>query len=334
MQSGFDFGDVQQVKPIEMPPGTWERNYERPNVDLSAVARMAAAARANLNRVPASVREYFEAGVEQLEAGVVALQNAGEVKRWDLSALEEIEFEPEVPLIEAFTALCRQQSKAAEHSTGVQWKVREQIEAKYYAVRVEDVGTVILRKYFFHDTVSIRYEPPSLLGRRCTDRFFLDSYADEAKSVEIPHRFWGTAYAADKIAFSGKGKASVPTFRYGGREYVVTSRTSSIKGENPYAIGTAWALCPVSQWSGRTYSYQEHSRMLEDGRQERSDYRGIAVLVRGQEMVIESAMFVYDLNAQPLTYVHGDDEAPQDEDSDPALLEEVYDEQEEEEAVA
>lgn len=329
MQAGFDFGDVQQVKPIEMPPGTWERNQERPNVDLAAIVRLAASARANLGKAPACVREYFEVGVQQLEAGVDSLQNVGEVKRWDLSALEEFEFEPEVPMIETFEALCRQQSRAAAQSAGVQWKVREHIEAKYYAVRVEDVGTVILRKYFYHDTVSIRYEPPSLLGRRCTYRFFLDSYADEAKSVEMPHKLWGIAFAADKIAFSGKGKASVPTFRYAGREYVVTSRTSSIKNENPYAIGTAWALCPVSQWSGKTYSYQEHIKMLEDGRQERSDYRGIAVLVRGQEMVIESAMFVYDLNAEPLTFQLDAGETTEDEESAPTLLEE-YEEQEEE----
>ncbi|MGF6440226.1 hypothetical protein [Paraburkholderia youngii] len=334
MQSGFDFGDLQAVRAIEVAAGTWEQNYERPSLGLPDFQAMAVNARAKLNTVPASAREYFDAGVQRFEAALGSLKNAVEVKRSDLSTLEEFEFEPEGPLAEAFTSLSRRHSGAATPADGVKWKVREQIDASYYAVRVEGVGTVILRKYFHHDTVSITYEPPSPLGRRCTDRFFLDSYADAAQSIELPHKLWGVAFAADKIAYAGKGKASVPTFRYGGREYVVTSRLSSIKNGSAYAIGTAWALCPISQWPGKSYSYQEHSKLLEDGRQERSDYRGIVVLVRGQEMVIESAMFVYDLNAEPQTYVLDAGETSMDEDHDPMLLDGHHEQADSEEAFA
>lgn len=328
MQAGFDFGDVRDVKPIEMPPGTWERrDREEPNLD--AVVALASRVRANLAGVPASVRAFFEAGVLQFEAALAVLTQKPEVKPWEFHDLKDFDVEVSADDQEAFKALCRQQSVASSHPHGVDWKVREHIEASRFAVRVEGVGILCLVKYFTRADAFLEFVPPAVSGNKHQEAFFHHSYEDDAQSVALPYKVWGKAYAADKMAYSGKGKASVPTFRYGGREYLISGSLSGPGKEGRYSIGTAWALCPRSQWTGNVYSYEAHTKMLDRGIQQRSDYRGIAVLVRGQEMVIESAMFVYDLNAQPLDYSH-DDEDVRDEESDPSLLEREFEDEDEE----
>lgn len=328
MQAGFNFGEPRATSAVEMPPGTWEPVENCGFPTLSSVCAMAESVRSRMAFVPDSVRALFDAGVRQFESALMPLLAKDTVNAWDLHDLNDFDLGLGSSEVQAFKALCRHQSGVATHPDGVRWKTREQFDDKTFAICVDGVGCLMLGEYFPRHDPRVVYLPPSLIGPQPSDTFFLHSYADDAISVAMRHEVWGPGFAADRIANSDNGMATVSTFTYGGRDYIVTAGAYGYDGGKRYAIGTAWRLCPRSEWSGKTYSYRDHCRLLEDGIQERSDCRGIAVVVRGEVMVIESAMFVYDLNHQGHAYVSTPQSATGASACDSCLLDEAPAEEE------
>ncbi|MGP8437832.1 hypothetical protein ACT2FY_39075 [Paraburkholderia fungorum] len=190
---------------------------------------------------------------------------------------------------------------------GIEVKSRKDGHVTTSAVFVEGVGTLIARHWEQTDSGHIAYEP-------WKDHFFLPSYHDDMPSLRVPVTTWRRAYCADKIAMSGAGVASVPTFKLRGREYVQVGSMGF--GEMEY--GRAWCICPISDWTGDTYSYRTICKAWDDGVLERGDERGLVVKVRGQLCVFESALEIYD-------------ERPRDVDSIAQLLADRADDEQDEE---
>lgn len=122
------------------------------------------------------------------------------------------------------------------------------------------------------------------------DSVFLDSYQDRQPVIYAPEHVWAKAYCADKLAMSGAGVASVPTFTLNGREYVNTGSS----GTRDYHECHAWTIRPLAQWDGPTYSYQTHCQAWDEGRIERGDQHGLVVSVRGKKCVLDGPAVVYD----------------------------------------
>lgn len=183
--------------------------------------------------------------------------------------------------VDAFFKTCEQLCKSPV--AGIEMKSRDDGQMKECAVFVEGVGTLVARHWAINGNGHIAYAP-------WKDSIFLASYRDGMPVVRVPYATWKAAYCADKIAMSGAGVASVPTFKLGGRDYVQTGGS----GYRGIEHGRAWRICPIADWNGETYSYRSICKAWDEGICERGDDRGLVVKVRGQLCVLESAIEVFD----------------------------------------
>jgi hypothetical protein len=142
------------------------------------------------------------------------------------------------------------------------------------------------------------------------DPLFLEGYRDGAAHAYCSEAVWAPAYSAQLIAEAHKKIPSVRTFKFGGREYVNTGARHC----GDYSACSAWAITPVEDWTGDTFSYAELTQAWDRGAAERGDERGLLVRVRGQLCVLESYMTVYDDQPRQILAVQSDQDADVDED--------------------
>jgi len=308
-QFGFDFGAVAEFKPIEMARGTW--NDRRGDEVLPGEVEEA---QLHLGEAPVAVIDLFKAGVEAATQTVNDIRSDTRHGQFRYHELRATRLEPSAQDLEDFIAGCRAQAKGGPVIGKVNWKVREAFVCSTYAVHVENVGTLFAQSRRVNGRIGLSFVP----GPRGS--FFLDGYEDSMQSVALPYDVWGPTYAADKLANSNKGVASVQTFRYENRQYFVSGTTSG--GGTNVIHGTAWRLCLPEQWHGERYSYHSLGVAVNAGTRQCGDRRGMVVLVRGREFVVEEAVLVYDLNGWHLTANHlaeaesEDDEPASDQEGD------------------
>jgi hypothetical protein len=237
--------------------------------------------------------DLFKAGVDAATKIVNDIRSDTRHGQFRCYELRATEIESSAHDLEAFIACCRTQAKAGPVIDRVSWKVREAFDCSTYAVHVENVGTVLAQSRGVNGSIGLSFVPEP------RDTFFLDSYEDSMQSIALPYDVWGPTYAADKLAYSNTGVASVPTFRYQYREFFVSGTTSggAVRGIH----GTAWRLCLPEQWHGERYSYHSLGVAVNEGTRQRGDRRGMVVTVRGRELVVEEAALVYDLTGRHLT---------------------------------
>ncbi|MDR5776972.1 MULTISPECIES: hypothetical protein [unclassified Caballeronia] len=273
-QLGFDFSsDVSHSFALTF--GAWH-DPEMNAQDWTSSLHVAARGVAN---VDSRLLPFFQLGIDTAKdelAEVIARHGNVSVRMGKTKVVAE-DFGNQ----DAFFELCEQLTNSPV--PGIEVKSRDTRQSKMSAVFVEGVGTLIARYWSISENGHIAYVP-------WKDRIFLSSYLDDMPVINAPYATWKDAYCADKIAMSGKGVASVPTFKLGGREYVRTCGT----GFRGMEYGRAWRVVPIADWTGETYSYQTITKTWDDGIRERGDDRGLVVKVRGQLCVLESAIEVYD----------------------------------------
>ena len=95
---------------------------------------------------------------------------------------------------------------------------------------------------------------------------------------------------AQSLSDSGAGVAKVHVFIHEGRQYVNTGGLYS----RDFRSCDAWSVCAVEDWRGPTYNDESQSLAWEEGRTQRSDRRGLVVIVRGQLAVLDGLATFYD----------------------------------------
>ncbi|NLP65549.1 hypothetical protein [Paraburkholderia sacchari] len=272
-QIGFDFGS-NDSQSLDMDRGAWLA----PCWDAPQWVRAIEEATRRLPMIDAQLCDLYRSGLDIAKGELADLIEEGADVSWRLSS---IKLTSEGETVEKFMRACEQWQKAP--ARGIEVKVREKVRLKTAAVYIEGVGTIIALQWSQVDSAHIVYHP-------WKDSFFLSSFEDDMPMVKVPYATWKGAYCADKLAMSGNGVASVPTFKLNGREYVQTGGMCYGGLEQ----ATAWRICPIADWNGETYSYRSITKAWDEGTRERGDERGMVVKVRGQLCVLESAINVYD----------------------------------------
>ncbi|WP_205804622.1 hypothetical protein [Burkholderia sp. Ac-20365] len=249
-----------------------------------------------LRAVPENVRGFFDIALQEAADKAAEATAKGKTR----SSVLPVHFDVADADVVAFVAAC----EAGSRSTGlegVSWKFRNQVIGEIsYAVHVAEIGAVFAERWNDREEWRFHFEP----GKK--GDFWLDSYRDSMTSVELSYSVWGPAYAADKIAYSNKGVASVPTFQHGGRHYLITSIANFANSATKH--GRAWRLSLPDLWHAETYSYETQGSAVEAGKIERGDRRGLIVSVRGVQYVLEAAIEVFDRNAAGVRLDIGDED--------------------------
>lgn len=272
-QIGFDFGS-EDSQSIDMDRGAWLS----PRWDAPQWVRAIEEAARRLPLIDAQLRGLYRSGLDIAKGELAELIEKGADVSWRLSS---IKLTIEGDAVEEFMRTCEQWLDTS--ARGFEVKVREKVRLRTAAVYIEGVGTIIARQWSQVESARVVYHP-------WKDSFFLNSYEDDMPMVKVPYATWKGAYCADKLAMSGNGIASVPTFKLNGREYVQTGGMSY--GGLEQAI--AWRICPIADWHGEKHSYRSITKAYDDGVRQRGDERGMVVKVRGQLCVLEAAINVYD----------------------------------------
>ncbi|MDR9230066.1 hypothetical protein FEP08_05637 [Burkholderia multivorans] len=213
---------------------------------------------------------------------------------------------------------CVTKAGASHDVPGIEYKARHDEGMSCGAIYAVGIGTVIVREWVSSGDRSITFEP----GRAT---FFLDSFRDEMPAHYAPVSLWRPAYCADKIAVSNDAAPSVPTFLFGGREYVNTGGMSNRGKESCIA----WSVAPLDGWTETTYSYRSACAAYDRYEKERGDRRGLIVKVRGQLCVLDKPVLFFDDNVvrnhPSIEEMEGDDSAVGD---DAPIYEETLEEEE------
>lgn len=313
-QGGFDFfGGNDEPDFKEDPAGTWNESAPRLTTEEHN-ARLEAAGVA-LTMLPPLLQAMYVHGIKRMRDDQACMLRRG--PRDDAYGLMARGFQLEAATMGQFLALCR----GSLSGDGVEYKTRNEHRQMTAGIYVEGVGSLVLHiwRKADGDQHSVSY---SL--HRCT--FFRRGYDDDRTEFEVPAGVWAKAYCADKLAYSGDGIASVPTFTYAGREWVNTGGLSS----GTYRNCNAWSIRPQEDWNGPTYTYTELIRAMDEGRIERGEHRGHLIRVRGKVCVMDAPGLFFDENVTEAVYAveETDDEEPGDEPP------EELDEEEGEEAFA
>lgn len=272
-QMGFDFAS-NASQSFAMERGAWLD----PQWDAQQWVRAMDAATRRLPTIDEQFRALYQSGLDTAKVELAELIEDGADISWRLSS---IKLATEGETLEAFVRACDRLMK--DPVRGIEVKVRGEVRVKTAAVYIEDVGTIIAYEWSQVGTGHIAYYPWKA-------PFFLTGFRDDMPIVKAPYATWKGAYCADKLAMSGKGVASVSTFKLAGREYIQTGGMCYRGLEQ----ATAWRVCPIGDWNGETHSYQSICKAYDDGVRERGDERGLVVKVRGQLCVLEAAITVYD----------------------------------------
>lgn len=295
-QFGFDFGDDTTVVFTEHPAGAWNGRA----FTTAQYHELFSKADAALHRISGACRAVFEPGINAAKAQHAAMLAHNSYDDSDPYRLWRTNFELPQEVLAAFVADCF--ANAGKSADGIERKTRRKMQTSTAAMFVPDMGTVIVYQWA-SGRASIDYRP-------WRDAFFLESYRDEMQVIFAPYATWAGAYCADKIAYSDKGIASVPTFTLNGREYV----NDGGFGQGNYRECEGWTFLPLADWHGPTYSYRTQCQAWDEGRLERGDRRGLIVRVRGQLCVLDGAAIIYDDNAIEPVFTKADDEdIPEDE---------------------
>lgn len=275
MQFGFDF-DVDFSRTFaEHAPGTW-LTPRYPVGHFKAVMENADAA---VSRIAGPARPLFRLALDAARKTVAKWEGEAFRVGNEYTFSENVDVPDEQ--IELFIAHCT--GMQSIYFESIQYKVRKGLDTMA-GMYLDGVGTLIANKW--------RSGGMRLTFYAHRDELFLDSYMDDRPVYHHPYRFWHASYAAQKLAESGKKMATVKPFLFQGRQYIVTGG-SSHKGK---AVYCGWRLCALADWKGPTYSYATQGDAVNQGRLQRSDHRGVIVLVRGVKYVIESGAVFYDDN--------------------------------------
>lgn len=271
-QLAMDFGDVVHP-PFALERGKWNH----PEHTAADWVRIVDAAGRSVRDLAESLRPLFATGVDMAKAEVAQLLGSGgsyAVSRCKVSG----ERESTLAFIEMCTTMV-----LGKLGQNVEVKLRNDLLMSTAALHIEGIGTLIARSWHYAECWAVDYHP-------WRDPFFFPSYLDQMTISKVPLATWKGAYCADKIACSGTGIASVPTFKFGGREYVQIGGM----GYREVEQAKAWSVTPLADWRGETYSYRSVCQAWDDGILERGDERGLVVKVRGQICVLDQPICVYD----------------------------------------
>ncbi len=295
-QMGFDFMSIDSQS-FDLEHGAWLN----PHWDAQEWVRAIDQATRRVPTVADQFRSLYQSAVDVAKVELAKVIEAGADVYYRLPS---IKLASEGEALEAFVNACERLAKAPVG--GIEVKVREDVRIKTAAVYIENVGTIIAYQWPQVGGGNVSYYP-------WKDSFFLPSYLDGMPIVKAPYSTWKGAYCADKLAMSGKGVASVPTFKLAGREYIQTGGM----GVRGFEQARAWRICPISDWHGETHTYQSICKAYDDGIRERGDERGVVVKVRGQLCVLEAAMTVYDDQpaAETVARIFADRDAEAEEDA-------------------
>ncbi|WP_155747105.1 hypothetical protein [Burkholderia territorii] len=325
MQIGFDFGDTDTGKQVLASP-VWKP--ARPSIrDWGRLLDEAGRA---VSMLPDAERAIFSVCIDAAKT-----HRADEIERAIARAKTDAEREsllngddwtPHSCTVVATTneasakllSYCATRAAERQDVPSIEYKARHGEEMSCGAIFVVGIGTVIVREWASSGDRSVSFEP----GRAT---FFLASFRDEMPAYYAPASLWRPAYCADKIAFSNEAAPSVPTFLFGGREYVNTGGMS-LRGKESCI---AWSVAPLDGWNEATYNYRSKCAAYDRYEKERGDSRGMIVKVRGMLCVLENPVFFFDDNvAHNYSYI---DEREDEEEAvrDDALM---YDDRIEEDA--
>ena len=268
MQIGFDFQDEGQREGvgIEQPAGTWLE----PRLTAAQYREGLAAAREGLTGLVGVFRVLFERALGAADV-YLAEQGGRSGERpfgWHCNSIGITDDE-----LQRFGPHC----VAPSCMEGIETRYRDEKTMELWAMHVAGVGTLTVRRWASGASASFT------LGR---DAVMRESYRDSRPSYALAVEQWQPSYCADKLAEAGQGVASVPTFSYGGQEWV---NDGGWHGPGDRGMCEGWRLVRLEDWHGMTYSYRTQVQAWEDGRLERGDRRGLVVSVRGQRCVLASA---------------------------------------------
>lgn len=289
---------------MESPAGTWHD----PDLSANQCAILLATAAKFVPTLEGKVGVLFSQAIAIAQAKLdAAMANMTDEIKEDTSRYlpwHSHDFNAVPHTIAAFVEHCDSMI-TRDKLAGVEYKVTHRHQMTTAGVFIEHIGSIVVHQWHNVDTENLAYFP-------FRDSFFMESLRDSAPRIAEPIQTWGHAYCADKIAYSHKGIASVPTFAYRGREYI----NDGMSHHGDYSECEGWTFRPFADWHGPTYSYAEQCRAWDDGRLERGDRRGLVVHVRGQRCVLDGCAVFFDEHTQPLDYCTHDDEGEQG-DNDP-----------------
>lgn len=295
-QFGFDFGGDIASTFAEHAPGAWLD----PDFTVGQYLEIFAKADVALLPIAGPGRALFGQGIEAAKAQLAAMLENRERDDTEEFSLWRSNFKPKANQLAAFVEHCI--SMGGSSFPGIEYKTRREASMTTAAMFVQDIGTIIVRAWE-NDNVGIDYHP-------WRDSFFMESYRDTIGRLAVPYSTWGGAYCADKIAYSGDGIASVPTFTVNGREYINDGSLS----RGSYRECEGWSFCAPEDWRGPTFSYSSQCRAWDDGRTERGDRRGLVVRVRGKLCVVDGVSVFYDDHAEEIVLIRADEDEEIDED--------------------
>jgi hypothetical protein len=168
---------------------------------------------------------------------------------------------------------------------GAELRLHRRLSINTTAIHVRDVGTLELRHWPLHDTMSATYVP-----YRSTA--MLPSYRDNCPRVALPWGVWCKAVSAQALGEARDGIGSVQTCTHGGREYTIVGVMYGKQVE-----AEAWAIVPRQIWAGPTYTSHQLRVAYDGGNIERGDHRGQLVKVRGQMCVLQAMSLFFDTSA-------------------------------------
>lgn len=294
-QIGFSFFDDAAPAYTADPAGTWLN----PEFTFSEYTKFFEVADTVLLSIVGPARSLFTKALAMAKSNLKDMAD-GQLEADEKFSLQCGKFACTDEELQALLNHCN--VMAGKTFPGIEYKARTASYGHNAAMFVENLGT--LEVIAWHNGgAAIFYYP-------YRDSFFFPSYRDNQPRTFASYKLWGNAYSAQKLAESGTGVASVPTFTVNGREYICTAM--AYKGQLREC--TAWTFCALSDWSGPTYNYQSLIKAFDNGSKERGDERGMMIRVRGQLCVIDGAAEFFDDTGAEYEFAPSAEDAADEED--------------------
>lgn len=293
-QMGLGLFDGPATDFTEQPAGYWlppeqTEAHWRQVLDRAAL---------RLQGLAGPARALMRLGLAALEAQLAGERRALGLGTEDAFPLRAISLEVSPEALEAFLAHVATFLGSAHPGIAYAHSAHRYIER--WAMHVHELGTLLYRRWASGEA------DLSFMPWRAA--MFLGSYRLRIEPHPCPMSVWSSAYCADKLAMAGDGRASVPTFAHQGREYL---NDASLFAPD-YAECEGWSFRLLKDWPGPTYTYASQCRAWDEGRLERGDRRGLVVLVRGRECVLDGVVVFFDEAPDPVFEPIPDEQLPVD----------------------
>lgn len=272
------FGFLPDCKPTyrELPAGGWFSPCFTVNEYEARLER----SRKYLPSVMWPAREIYRQGLETARESFDRALDGGQAREAAARGWPRLTLHVESTQRTAFVDHCISMVDGEWDSPGLEFKLSTYKHLTRAGMYCCETGSVVAATWA-DGLIGVDFA----IGR---DPFFLPSFREGQRVIHAPHFAHALLDRDGESSSLRDGVTDVPTIVVEGRDHVFDRGRTHADCQ----LLQGWRFCLPEEWRGPTYSFASQTRAWDEGRTERGDRHGLVVRVRGQDVVLDSAVTI------------------------------------------